>query len=552
MEETKTVSIKDEEQEKEQPQSHTSAPSPSPSPSPSPTPPSPEPPYTTLTTRQKRHLRLLIGLATTTSPLTATIYFPLLPLLQQHFHTTSQAINQTLTIYIIFQALSPALFGPLSDTLGRRPIYLLTLLLYLLANVGLAANAQVAAGGSYAALLVLRAVQSLGASAAYAVSYGVVADVCVPSERGAMLGPVSVALNLGACVGPVVGGAIAYASGGFEWVFWALVVVGAVLLGGVGAFLPETARAVVGNGEKTGRRRSFWEESWWSAGRWRWQERKTRKENEEKGPGGHSGVEEPSPSPSRPSTPSSPRNSVVSRILATTPLAPLRILCHRSTLLALWMHGSFYAVDYVLVAAIPSIFQNLYHFNDLQLGLAYLPRGVGIIVGGYVNGKLMDRNYRAVARQNGWTIDSARGDDMGRFPIELARSRGSYILLALSTATLVGYGWAVDRRAHCSVALVLQFVAGFWGTSFYTTYNALVVDVFPESPSSAAAAASIVRCAMAAAAVAILQPLIDAAGGGWYFTVLGLWSGLCGILTVFLIQTRGMAWRVGRTRSVSN
>ncbi|KAK8219062.1 major facilitator superfamily domain-containing protein [Phyllosticta capitalensis] len=512
MEKTEPISVKDEEQEKEPPQANTSAPSSSPSP----TAPSPEPPYTTLTTRQKRHLRLLIGLATTTSPLTATIYFPLLPLLQQHFHTTSQAINQTLTIYIVFQALSPALFGPLSDTLGRRPIYLLTLLLYLLANVGLAANAQVAAGGSYAALLVLRAVQSLGASAAYAVSYGVVADVCVPSERGAMLGPVSVALNLGACVGPVVGGAIAYASGGFEWVFWALVVVGAVLLGGVGAFLPETARVVVGNGEKTGERR----------------------------------VEEPSPS--HPSTPSSPLNSVLSRILATTLLAPLRILFHRSTLLALWMHGSFYAVDYVLVAAIPSIFQKLYHFNDLQLGLAYLPRGVGIIVGGYVNGKLMDRNYRAVARQNGWTIDSARGDDMGRFPIELARSRGSYILLALSTATLVGYGWAVDRQAHFSVALVLRFVAGFWGTSFYTTYNALVVDVFPESPSSAAAAASIVRCAMAAAAVAILQPLIDAAGRGWYFTVLGLWSGLCGILTVFLIQTRGMAWRVGRTRSVSN
>ncbi|KAL1393073.1 major facilitator superfamily domain-containing protein [Phyllosticta capitalensis] len=545
MEKTRT---KGEEQEKEPPQADTSAP---PSPSPSPSSPSSQPPYTTLTPLQKRHLRLLIGLATTTSPLTATIYFPLLPLLQHHFHTTSQAINQTLTIYIVFQALSPALFGPLSDTLGRRPIYLLTLLLYLVANVGLAANAQVA-GGSYAALLVLRAVQSLGASAAYAVSYGVVADVCVPSERGAMLGPVIVALNLGACVGPVVGGAIAYASGGFEWVFWALVVVGAVLLGGVGAFLPETARAVVGNGEKTGRRRSFWEESWSSAGRRRWQEWRTGRQDGEKDQGGHSGVEEPAPSPSRPSTPTSPSHSVLSRILATTPLAPLRILCHRSTLLALWMHGSFYAVDYVLVAAIPSIFQKLYHFNDLQLGLAYLPRGVGIIVGGYVNGKLMDRNYRAVARQNGWTIDSARGDDMGRFPIERARSRGSYILLALSTATLVGYGWAVDRQAHFSVALVLQFVAGFWGTSFYTTYNALVVDVFPESPSSAAAAASIVRCAMAAAAVAILQPLIDAAGRGWYFTVLGLWSGLCGILTVFLIQTRGMAWRVRRTRSVSN
>jgi hypothetical protein len=64
-------------------------------------------PYTTFTRREKRLLTLLLGLATITSPLTATIYFPLLPLLREHFHTSAQAINLTLTIYIIFQALSP-------------------------------------------------------------------------------------------------------------------------------------------------------------------------------------------------------------------------------------------------------------------------------------------------------------------------------------------------------------------------------------------------------------------------------------------------------------
>lgn len=78
-------------------------------------PPSPIP-YTIYTRSQKRRLRLLLGLATITSPLTATIYFPLLPLLRTHFNTSAQAINLTITIYIIFQALSPAVFGPLSDS----------------------------------------------------------------------------------------------------------------------------------------------------------------------------------------------------------------------------------------------------------------------------------------------------------------------------------------------------------------------------------------------------------------------------------------------------
>ena len=134
-------------------------------------------PYTTSTRRERRLLTLVLGFATITSPLTATIYFPLLPLLREHFHTSAQAINLTLTRYIIFQALSPAIFGPLSDSMGRRPVYLLTLSIYVAKNLGLAINRH-----SYAALLVLRAVQSLGTSAAFAVSYGVVV-VCQACEE---------------------------------------------------------------------------------------------------------------------------------------------------------------------------------------------------------------------------------------------------------------------------------------------------------------------------------------------------------------------------------
>ncbi|KAK5087593.1 hypothetical protein LTR70_006902 [Exophiala xenobiotica] len=158
------------------------------------------------------------------------------------------------------------------------------------------------------------------------------------------------------------------------------------------------------------------------------------------------------------------------------------------------MHSSFYVVDYAMVAIIPDVYKDLYDFNELEIGLAYVPRGVGIIVGGYCNGKLMDHNYRHVARQRGLTIDKAKGDDLFKFPIELARARSSWWLLFISTATLIAYGWLTNfgkSVVHVSVPLVLQFVQGFWGTCFYTTFNALLVDIYPESPSTAAAAASI-------------------------------------------------------------
>ena len=493
-------------------------------------PPTTPTPYTVYTRNQKRRLRLLLGLATITSPLTATCYFPLLPLLRTHFATSAQAINLTLTIYIVFQALSPAVFGPLSDSVGRRSVFLVTLAVYAFGNLGLALNRS-----SYAALLVLRALQSVGASAALAVSYGVVADVCVPSERGRMLGPVSMALNLGACVGPVIGGSVAWTSGGYEWVFWSLVMVGVVLWLGVGLFLPETARVLVGNGGgDTGR--CWWEESWSSVLiRWMFALKGNAKTKNQEGRDRGDG-------------PVSSRKSAWQQCRLVNPLACLRVMFHFDTFFVLWMQGSFYVVDYAVVALMPDIFKDIYHFNELQIGLTYIPRGVGIIAGGFCIGKIMDYNYKAVAKKIGWNIDEVAGDDLQHFPIERARARGSYFLLIISTAVLVGYGWAVTQHANLAIILILQFIQGAMGCCFYNTYNALLVDGFPESPSTAAAAASIVRCAMAAAAVAILQPLLAAMNRGWYFTILGVWSGGCGALAVLVIERKGMSWRTRRIK----
>lgn len=492
-------------------------------------------PYTTFTHAEKRLLTFLLGLATITSPLTATIYFPLLPLLREHFDASAQAINVTITIYIIFQALSPAIFGPLSDSLGRRPVYLVTLTIYIIGSLGLALNKH-----NYTALVALRALQSIGASAAFSVSYGVVADVCVPSERGRMLGPVSMALNLGACVGPVMGGWVAFTSKTFQWAFWALAIAGFVLFAGVLGLLPETARSVVGNGKRR-RGLGWWEKSLWSLMKQLLTVRTKRQEDNindtTKDPGQESHIENHC---------DADELILGRRFRIRNPLACLKIIFHYDTFLTLWIHGSFYTVDYSMVTAIPDIYKNIYHFNELQIGLSYLPRGVGIISGGYFVGKMMDYNYKVTAKDIDWTVDEVSGDDLRHFPIERARSRGSYCLLLISTATLIGYGWAITKHSHFSILLILQLIQGFWGTCFYTLYNTLLVDVYPESPSTAAAAASITRCTMAAAGVAVLQPLLDRLGRGWYFTILGIWSGGFGVLAVWSIRKKSMEWRTRR------
>ncbi|KAL4767644.1 major facilitator superfamily domain-containing protein [Aspergillus nidulans var. acristatus] len=431
-------------------------------------------PYTSFTPRGRMLIVIIAGFATITSPLTAT----------GQLRVSPQAINMTLTIYIVFQAISPAIFGPLSDAVGRRPIFLLTLAIYALANLGMALNKH-----NYGLLLLLRALQSLGASAAFAISYGIVADVCVSSERGKTMAWVSMALNLGTCLGPIIGGLVAYLSGNIEWIFWALFIVGLLLFFIVGMFLPETARNLVGNGSDQ-TERTLWQQCWWCY--IKNVRLLNRKENEQD----HQEYEAAARAEH------GTLNRLITRISAPFSIrmfaAPLRIIFFPDTFWCLWINESFYTVDYILAATVPNIFTDIYQFNMLLTGLAYLPRGIGIIVSSYCNGKIMDHNYKVTARKHDQLINHV----------------------------------FANYKKHFLILLVLQFIQGFWGTCFYTIYNTLLIDVFPENPSTAAASASITRCALAAIGVTILQPVLDAAGLGWYFTALGLFTAVCGVVAV--------------------
>ena len=492
----------------------------------------PSSPYTLFTPSHRRLIVVILILTMLASPLTATIYLPLLPLLAAHFHVSLQAINLTLTLYIVFQAISPLLFATASDSFGRRPVYLITFSVYTLASLGLVLNRT-----SYAGLLVLRAMQSLGASAVLAISYGVIADLCVPSERGAMQGPALGAANLAVCVGPVVGGWVALGSGSYQWVFWCLVIYGGVVVVVVGFGLPETARKVVGNGEK---KAMWWGRTWWSLLTvWR----RSRKGS----------IDSTKVNLDEEKTEKNDRTREESalkkhRFEIPNPWAAVRIIFWKDTALVLWMAGSPYAIWYCVQASIPPVYQDTYGFNDFQIGLSYLTGGFGTVVGGYTNGKLMDWNYKMTARQIEHTIDKVSGDDLNHFPIERARARGSWYILAVYLSALAGYGWAINFHAHVSIPLILQFVLAAISTAFQQTFNALLVDIFPASPSTAAASGNITRCTLSAVAVAVLQPMVDKMGRGWYFTLLSLVGGGGGIIAIWLTTTRGMTWRHQRLR----
>ncbi|KUI69131.1 Quinidine resistance protein 1 [Cytospora mali] len=128
------------------------------------------------------------------------MYFPLIPMLSRHFNVSIQAIHLTVAVYAFFQAVSPGFFASLADSFGRRPVLLGLICIYSVASLGLALNKN-----SYAALVALRALQSIGGSATVPMSYGIAADVAPSAERGGMLGPMMSTCNAVSALGPVIG-----------------------------------------------------------------------------------------------------------------------------------------------------------------------------------------------------------------------------------------------------------------------------------------------------------------------------------------------------------
>ena len=59
------------------------------------------------------------------------------------------------------------------------------------------------------------------------------------------------------------------------------------------------------------------------------------------------------------------------------PLSSVHILADKENASLLFYNAILFAVFYDITATIPSLFAEIYGFNDLQIGLCYIPFGIG-------------------------------------------------------------------------------------------------------------------------------------------------------------------------------
>lgn len=382
--------------------------------------------YSVFTTKEKRLMITAASVAGFFSPLSSTIYFPALNTIAAALNVSASKINLTVTSYVILQGIAPMMIAGFSDNVGRRPAYVACFTIYLFANLGLGLQ------NSYAALLVLRCLQSAGSSGTIALSNGIVGDMVTSEERGSYIAFASVGGLLGPAIAPVVGGAISQ-SLDWHWLFWFLLIFGAVFCVPLFLFMPETCRMVVGDGSVPPPK---WYWCLTDTIRFRRRHKQGIQVDQAKQAQLHHNL----------------------RFSLPNPLPTIFIIFDPESFIILVATGLCLACFYAISTGAASSFSEIYGFGDIRIALIFIPIAGGGILAALTTGKMMDWNYGRHARKKGIKIVKGVRQDLSGFPIESARMEVATPMSILCAIFVIGYGWALDNRVNLAGPIILIFL----------------------------------------------------------------------------------------------
>ncbi len=147
------------------------------------------------------------------------------------------------TAYLITSTVSTPLYGKLSDIFGRRPLYLIAILIFLVGSL------YAGSVHSMTELAIARGVQGLGAGGLLALALTIIGDIVSLKDRAKYQGYFMSVFGISSVLGPVVGGAFAGSANilgfdGWRWVFFINLPIGLAALAVVFMFLHLPAKHV--------------------------------------------------------------------------------------------------------------------------------------------------------------------------------------------------------------------------------------------------------------------------------------------------------------------
>lgn len=306
-------------------------------------------PELNLLNAHKSAILTLLALLGFLLPMSNVSFLPAVPNIASEFNTTGTMINASNAVYMVFMALLPCIFSPLSDIYGRRPVFLFCLVGYIISS------ALVGVSQNLAMFFVFRCSTAVFGTAFFSVGAHVVGDIYPPVERGRKVSINVLGAQLGIAIGPVLGGIIV------TWATWRIIF---FVLAGIGVFnligvffiMPETAKETkmqVVLRETSSRKKFVW--------------------------------------------------------VAFDPLRILRSLAYPNLVLAALVSSSMMYSMYNLLTPIRYVVDPRFHLETPIYGaLFYISPGMGFVVGAYFGGKYSDYTVKKWIKKRGKRIPEDR------------------------------------------------------------------------------------------------------------------------------------------------
>lgn len=147
-----------------------------------------------------------------------------LPSIASTFHTGISGATEWIIIgYLVIIAATLLTFGRLTDMLGRKPIFFIGLIVFVVGSMlcGLAPSLPL--------LIISRLFQGIGGALIFSVNVAMITSTFPAQERGLALGLNAVVVSLGVAAGPTIGGFITqYLT--WRWIFYVNVPISILVL----------------------------------------------------------------------------------------------------------------------------------------------------------------------------------------------------------------------------------------------------------------------------------------------------------------------------------
>ncbi|MEP3278508.1 MAG: multidrug effflux MFS transporter [Stappiaceae bacterium] len=175
---------------------------------------------------------VLIGVSAM-NPLAMNMFLPSMPSMVAYFQSSPAAVQLTLSLYLLASAVSMLIAGPVSDKVGRRPVLLIGLSLFLVGTLICIVSQTLPQ------LISGRVVQAVGGATGMTLSRAIIRDLFPRDRAASMMGYVTMGMAVAPMAGPLIGGLLHEA---FNWraSFEFTLVVGVIVLAFAWLNLTET------------------------------------------------------------------------------------------------------------------------------------------------------------------------------------------------------------------------------------------------------------------------------------------------------------------------